>query len=700
MRRPHPQNPLFPSWPAGVVLVAALGGMACVPKVSVDEREALPEMVTPVPSGIDFGSGTGMNPDVNLDPYALLGIQPNHGPFSGGQLAILRGNGFTPEARVWIGGEELPKQNVQPVDSKRLQIVIPAGSPGPVDVATQNGDATESRRTLVRGYTFDTFVVSPDLGPTAGGTEVRLQGKGTAWNDTTQVYVDAKPCSSVRAVSAEELVCVTPPGSTGAKPVSVQTSDGVAVDVVDAFAYSDSKTNFRGGLSGNALNGKLEVLVLDRNMGTPLAGAAVVVGSAQKPADATGRAVFEGPELLTAQPVTVAAKCYQPMTFAQVPVETATIYLDPVLSPACGMPDDVRLTGGASIYTESVEGELFWPDVREFQAGGWTNVPTPKNTDEQRAAYVFPLATDPATPFVLPETYDAVTPSDITNSGYRFSLRSYPDTVTLYALAGIENRKLTPPLFIPYAMGITRGVKVEPEQTKSEVFLAMSIPIDQGLNLQVAGPEVTSRGPNRMDASVAVGIPGQGYVILPGARQKGLYPAVSPLSIVGLPPLVDRLSGSTYVATATVYTGESGGVPRSRGALLETPVSGQLLMLDRFVQIPKVTAPLPNTAWNGRSISLDWANGNTEADLLVLDISSGGGLVHWTVVVPGGTRTIELPDLRSISTDLGILPGGITLKVSAASIENFQYGKFSYGDLSARSWAAYAVDVVDRRYSP
>ncbi len=685
---------------AALTISVLLG--ACMPKISVDQRASQPEAPVPVPSAIDLGAGTANPMAIGTDELALLAVQPNHGAFSGGQLAILRGNGFTPEARVFFGDQELPTANIQPVDSKRLQIVIPPGIPGTIDVATQNGTDSASRRTLLGGYRFDTFFVAPAVGATAGGTEIHLNGKGTLWDNNTQVYVDLQACTSLRALSPEEIVCTAPRGTSGAKPVRVQTADGVQVDVADAYAYSDSKNNFRGGLSGNALNGKLEVLVFDRNSGKPLNGAVVIGGngSVVKQVDAAGRASLEGAELTSPQTLTVVTRCYQPITLVDIPVETATVYLDPVLSPACGNPGATRLTGGASIYTESVEGELIWPDIREFQAGGWTNVPQPKTADEHFVAYVFPLAYDPTSAFVLPETYDAVTPSDRTNSGYRFSLRSYPDTLTLYALAGLENRTVNPPIFIPYVMGITPGVKVDPERTKQDVFLQINLPLDQSIRVQVTGPELTARGPNRLDLSVAVGIADQGYIILPGAQRKTLYPAVEALDIVGLPPLVAALSDAVYVAGASAYTGESGGVPRSRGALGKTTLSGQVLALDQFVQIPKLTSPAPNVTWDGRMLAVDWASGGADVDLVVVDISSGAGLVNWRIVLPRGKRAVELPVLSTLSSDLGLVPGSITLKVSSARIDNFQYGSLSYGQLSPRAWTAYAVDVVQGRFAP
>jgi hypothetical protein len=166
----------------------------------------------------------------------------------------------------------------------------------------------------------------------------------------------------------------------------VITGDGVTADVLDAFTYGDSDNGYKGGLSGNLLKSELRVLALDGYTGDPIPGASVIAGSdlataIVKKTSSSGVVVLQDANLGPKRSVTVAAKCYQPITFVDVPVDTVTAYLDPVLSPACASEGDPPPTGGnpssaASSATSSSE------ERQEFEHSGWTNVPTPMMPDE------------------------------------------------------------------------------------------------------------------------------------------------------------------------------------------------------------------------------------------------------------------------------------------------------------------------------
>jgi IPT/TIG domain len=65
-------------------------------------------------------------PDVGVsDPYAIIGADPAHGPFSGGGRVILRGNGFASTTRVWFGAVEADPTTIVPIDPTRMQVTVP-----------------------------------------------------------------------------------------------------------------------------------------------------------------------------------------------------------------------------------------------------------------------------------------------------------------------------------------------------------------------------------------------------------------------------------------------------------------------------------------------------------------------------------------------------------------------------------------------
>lgn len=645
--------------------------------------------------GVPLDASTELPPTA---PHAVLAVDPPHGPWSGGQTVLVRGNGFTGSVRVWFGETEIAASDVVPVDPKRVQVVVPPGVAGAVDVTTQNGEDDSTRSKLAGGYEYDRFYAQPSSGPVSGGTVITLFGQGTDWSETTAVLVDQKPCEPVKLEGPTQLSCPTPPGTPGTKPIRVVTGDGVVVDVLDAFTYGDTDNGYKGGLSGEPLSGELRVLALDAYSGDAIPGATVVAGdnlasALVKQTDSGGVVVFQDAGLGPKRSVTVAKKCYQPITFVDVPVDTVTAYLDPVLKPACIAEGDPPPTGGSPSLGGLVSGELIWKGAKEFERAGWTNVPTPKSPDEKLVAYVFRLVDDPTRELQLPSPAAAVTPESPGFAGFSYSFSASAGNHTLYALAGIENRSVTPPYFVAYAMGVAKGVATYPGQVTNDVFMKIDIPLDHALTLVVDSPQPTAKGPDRLVANVAIRVNEQGYAILPIGKQQQLYPSSAPLAFVGLPPLVSGLSGAQYVATARAVTGSGETAPRSVMGLLATTLSGQQLPVNGFVEIPELSTPADNGAWNG--IDLGWSvpPGGGSVELSVIELQSGGGLVSWTVAAPAGVSQVELPELSALGSELGLIPGPVTIALTAAHIDAFDYGSLRYRQLDDRGWNAYATDV-------
>jgi hypothetical protein len=71
----------------------------------------------------------------------VLGIDPPHGPFVGGTLVTIRGNGFESNTRVWFGDVEVPRELVTPLDPQRIQLNTPPGNAGSVDLRVHRQSA-------------------------------------------------------------------------------------------------------------------------------------------------------------------------------------------------------------------------------------------------------------------------------------------------------------------------------------------------------------------------------------------------------------------------------------------------------------------------------------------------------------------------------------------------------------------------------
>jgi hypothetical protein len=598
----------------------------------------------------------------------------------------------------------LDRSAIVPIDPQRIQVTVPPGHAGALDITVQNGTDVSTRAALAGGYTYDQFYADPNGGPTSGGTRITLKGDGTRWNAETTVSIDQNPCDIAEVVSKTELHCTTPPGSPGSKPIRVSTADGVDVDVLDAFVYGNSDNGFKGGLSGNTLSENLRVLALDNITALALEGATVIVGSTLDDADVlktdkSGVAVDSKAGLGPKRTVTIARKCYQPQTFVDVTVDTVTAFLDPVLSPACASPEgDLPPSGGSASFGASVRGQVVWPATAEFKRDGWLNVPLPKSANEKLVAYVMRLSTNPTDRFTLPDAIQAVTPASDGDRGYSFSTFGQPGNFTLYALAGIENRTLNPPTFTAYQMGLVRGVAAQAGETKSDVFIQIDVDLDHTLTLDLTPPTVTQRGPDRVQANASIQVGSEGYAPLPNGFISRNLPLAGPLSFVGVPTLTGSLLGTSYIATARAVTGQAGSAPRSVVGFVSATTTSEPLQVDQFIQVPVLTAPKPSSTWDGTGLGATRLAGGAPVDLFVYDVESGGGLINWTIVAPGSTTSFTLPDLKAVSAELALSSGPLTITVNAARVPNFAYGTLRYRDIAQRGWASYATDVFYASY--
>jgi len=650
----------------------------------------------------DLGGDSGLpRGDVDLgDPFALEGVSPSHGPFAGGTRAKLSGRGFTSKLRVFVGDAEVPRDSFVASEPTRAAIVTPPGRPGFVDVRIRD-EGTAKERVLKNAFHYDAFVVSPDTGATSGGTRVRLTGSGTAWDVGTTVDIGGKACEGVVVTPPGTIECVTPPSPPGARDVTVKTPDGKSAQVREAFTYSDAPDGYRGGLSGGAFSGRVRVLAFDSLTGAPLPGAQVVAGSSLatgvvKTTSASGVTEISGLPG-TKVTVTVGANCHQPMTYVDVPVDTVTVYLPIIRKPTC-IPDPESgggFPGGR--YGGVVEGQLLFPGGAEFQRAGWTTVPAPARPTERRAAYVFTASGSPGQAFELPPANLAITPDAEGSAGYNYSTIAFPGNTTLYVVAGIEDRSDPTPRFIPYAMGVARGITVPMQTRVTGVDVKMDVLFDHQVTMAPQAPAPGPRGPDKLLATVAVSLGSAGYAILPrGAQVVGL-PAPPTIPLVGVPSLDRALTGEQYVLGATAATGPSLQRPASIVGRVRTTSSSDPVTIGGFLGVPVHVQPGLGT-WNGTHV--EYTGGAGPADLTVFQVASSYGLVTWTIVAPASNKSFDVPDLNGlpIADKLGLVPGAISTTITTARVDGFSYDKLRSGQLSQGAWNAFAVDTLSGVY--
>ncbi len=681
----------------GAALAGIVAAAACIPGGGPALDPVFDDAGTPPPTSLGDDSST--REELNLGPpFAVTGLQPSHGPWTGGTRTNITGRGFSSNLAVWIGPTQLAASDIFASDPTKVSVVTPAGTPGPVDVRVQNLD-TAAQATLTAGFIFDAFSVTPGTGSTTGGTRIALKGSGTLWTAASTITVGGKACTAVTFTDATDLSCTTPANGPGSQSVMVTNADGTTEEADDAFVYSDSPDGYRGGLFGGALSGTLTVLGFDAWTGVPLQGGQVIAGSNVASAvvgtlGVSGAVELTGPSLAGTVTVTVAAKCHQPMTYVDVPVDTVTVYLTPTLDPACaGDPP----SGGNYIPQDlgTINGELVWSGGIEFQRAPWSNIPLP-GPNERQVAYVFTAAGSPVGSVNVPDPSFATTPSSSGQLGYAYTLVAAPGNTTLYALAGLEvdTDAGTVVRFEPFAIGVVRGVPVQPNVTTAGVDIPMTTLLDRALTTTPQPPPTTPRGPSLLASTVAIDLGSGSYAGLPQGTSTTFLPVSGNVSFVGVPALDGTLQGASYDVSVTANEGNSAG-PVSAVTGVETTDANDPLAIGGFFDIPVLLQP-GTTTWGGTHVQIQ-ASG--PIDLAVVNVSSGNGLVVWQIVAPGNDLSFDLPDLTQVPGVAHLYHGALTMSFAVARINGgFQYGLVRSGQLGSSAWSAYAADVANGSY--
>jgi hypothetical protein len=682
---------LLPGLACGLGVALAL--IACLPgsgpPLNPYQDDAAP------PPAIRFDNDAGLLHDVDLgDPFAITGLQPSHGPWTGGTRTSIAGRGFSSSLEVQIGAALLTSSEVFASSPTRVAVVTPQGNPGPADVRVRNTTSGEER-TLLGGFFYDAFDVSPSGGATTGGTRIALHGSGTLWTANSTVSVGGQPCAALAFTDATDLACTTPPGSPGSQDVTVANADGTVDQARDAFLYSDSPDGYRGGLYGGALAGHLTVLAFDALAGAPLAGGKAIAGSGPSAVlgtfDTSGAAHLSG-FLVGKVTVTVAAKCHLPMTFVDVPVDTVTAYLVPEFDPSCS--GDPPSSGNYyAMQGGEIDGELVWSGGIEFERAPWKGVPMPIGSERQ-VAYVWTTTSNPLDPFRLPPAANATTPASDGLLGYAYALKTQPGGQNVYALAGLEDRSVNPVRFEPYVMGVARGVLVQPGTKVTGVDIPMTTLFDQSVSLTAKPPSPTRRGPDRLVSTLAINVGSGQFALLPQGSSTALLPVPKTISFVGMPSLDGTLAGAFYDLTGAAVSGPTGEQPQSVVTRIETSDANSPITMGGFFPIPSLVQP-SNGRWNGTHVALQ-ASG--PIDLVVVNVLSGNGLVSWQIVSPGSNRSFDLPDLTQVPGVATLVHGPITTTFSVARLDEFDYGQLRYGQLKTSAWSAYAQDTTAGSY--
>ena len=190
---------------------------------------------------------------INASTLTVTSVQPAVGPFAGGNRVVVRGSGFTDESLVFFDGRMVQPAQTLRTDNNSLQVVVPAGRVGNVDVRVAVGDESA---TLEDAYSYSPLLLEPINGSIAGGTSVAITVNGADFDSGVRVEFAGAACTDLEVVSPNQVRCKTPKGAVGMADVAAywpEDTERARLEAPDGFEYLDLTDTDRGGLSGGEI---------------------------------------------------------------------------------------------------------------------------------------------------------------------------------------------------------------------------------------------------------------------------------------------------------------------------------------------------------------------------------------------------------------------------------------------------------------
>ncbi len=244
---------------AGVVTAAAPSAVA----------QETPTIGAVAPSEVTVAGGSAAATSVRSASMAaatITKLSTTTGPTSGGTKLTIYGKRFSKVTQVWFGDQPATRFTVN--SSKKLTVWSPPGAVGTVQVSVVGAYGTSPASTKAR-FSYrpapTIATLTPDAGPTKGGTKVTITGTG--FTKVRKVYFGTKVAAKLKVVSSTTLRVVAPRQSAGSVPVRVVTAYGTSEAVsVAPFGYLATPTVSSVSPSVGASSGSTEVTISGTNL--------------------------------------------------------------------------------------------------------------------------------------------------------------------------------------------------------------------------------------------------------------------------------------------------------------------------------------------------------------------------------------------------------------------------------------------------
>jgi hypothetical protein len=661
------------TWLAAALFLVALPSVGCDDLVrsliDVPEADGPPR----------FPDGSIGDSDAEFsDRLSIAHVRPSHGPFIGGNTAVITGSGFQDGVEVWIAGRAIQVGQTRLLSPATVEVVVPAGEVGPAEVElVAPGD---QRVTLPAGYTYDPVYFDPSSGPTNGGTLVTLHGKDTDFTAGMKLELGGSPLTEVEVVSATTLRGKVPPGAEGPADLVLGTGQGDAT-VEDAFTYYASADPLSGGLGGGTVSGTVTVTVLNWLTRQPVEGATVYLQRGRDlqltgTADPKGSVVFSHPQLVGPLSVTAGAPEHETASIVEFDARDVTLFLFPIIQPQPGpLPPGQRMG--------LVEGFVLFGGITGAGSTRWRIVPEPKEGQVKR---VYVYVTNPSIRHGPPFA-DASATIDFASgdaSAWPYSVYTRLGTMAIYAVAGLYNRNTAK--FEPYAMGITRGLVLGPGD-RLERNILIDIPLTEKVTVKLQQPP---QGVNRHRMRLAIDLGADGVILRRDTERQA--DGVPEVFAFGRLPSFNRqgLFDASYTADVLLDNASSPAelpIARATEAAVQ-PVDG-VILIDQFIGVPRQVKPLPRGVLQGNTLA--WSFDGGQPSLAVTLIQLADETPVWRVISPGEVTEVKLPDPESVG-----LPAwpetALVWQQWLVRLPAYDYETFNYSHLNSRYWDRWSFD--------
>lgn len=190
------------------------------------------------PSPLQALTPTAVRSLVIASTAQVNSVTPSTASTNGGEALTITGNRFMPGATVTIGGQAAT--SVVVLDQWTITCTAPAHAPGTGSVVVDNPGAMEGTWNGLFTWLPPTITsITPNTGPTAGGTVVSITG--THFHPQAAVMFGLMTATSVTFHNSGLITCTAPPHLPGTIPtvwVSVTNPGGVSALAQSAFTYN------------------------------------------------------------------------------------------------------------------------------------------------------------------------------------------------------------------------------------------------------------------------------------------------------------------------------------------------------------------------------------------------------------------------------------------------------------------------------